>query len=742
MKISLRLLARYLPLIALAMLLPAASIAQPVAASSFEPTSSDLSRWIIITIFGDWTAGQKIPLLGATMEVLNNFALTFGTLMFTYVTVVGTMNTAQDGELLGKKWSSMWLPLRYLGGTALLLPLSTGYSTAQHAVLWLAMMGSGAASAVWGEAVGNFSGNQATSIIRSAEYDGQVQMLVRDILKAEVCVARRQADLPAGSPTNLYGISDEPTPTGVLAFASRNAVRRVVVWGAKNSTNGDSPSVCGKATTTRLEQSVLGGSFNVASANSLRSDGATVQVGGAGSVGFFQNVKDLVTDSPVVQEARAAGTQMIEAQRNAIWLAAEQLRPLAVSMAADPTQVSKERIAKEIARAAATFRGATEPSTAKAVQALDKRLNLFTEAAKDSGWLLASSSFFQMAQIRSSAKRLLDQKPTIEGVPSASGSSALDSIERSASSADIEALATRIDASFKGDATDWGNPGEWAAQKLGYLIAVDPKDSRHALVQIKDAGDKLITTVETIAAGAALVSAADPGGAKIASAVASKLPFVGKAFGAVADFLPPAVFGALVASFAAGITMAFILPMLPFTMMVGSIVGWLMALFSAIVATPIWIAGHLHPEGDDIAGKGIGGYMILLETVTRPIFIIFGLIGAFLIMDPVIKLVALLFQATMSSNEGNSTTGAAAIMTMAILYVTICFTIVRTTTSLIWVLSETVYRWIGGAHAGMEQAREFTTHAENAAKSGADQARHIVSGAAAAQAYKRRGPNG
>ena len=38
--------------------------------------------------------------------------------------------------------------------------------------------------------------------------------------------------------------------------------------------------------------------------------------------------------------------------------------------------------------------------------------------------------------------------------------------------------------------------------------------------------------------------------------------------------------------------------------------------------------------------------------------------------------------------------------------------------SLVYVLSETVYRWIGGQHAGMEQSREFVAAAESAGQSG------------------------
>ena len=154
------------PALSIAQTPPAPTSVQQVELGAFELSEKDMSKIMLDSIFGITKNNQEVPFLGAAMRVFNIFALTFGTFMFTFVSVVGTLNSAQDGEILGKKWSSMWLPIRFVVGTAMLVPLATGYSSAQHGVLYLANVGSGAASMVWSKAMDNFAG----SMVQNAAY--------------------------------------------------------------------------------------------------------------------------------------------------------------------------------------------------------------------------------------------------------------------------------------------------------------------------------------------------------------------------------------------------------------------------------------------------------------------------------------------------------------------------------------------------------------------------------------------
>lgn len=164
-----------------------------------------------------------------------------------------------------------------------------------------------------------------------------------------------------------------------------------------------------------------------------------------------------------------------------------------------------------------------------------------------------------------------------------------------------------------------------------------------------------------------------------------------------------------------------------------------MAVFSAVVAAPIWLAGHLNPDGDGFAGqRAAGGYMILLETATRPLFIVLGLIGAFLILDPMCKFVAIAFSATVNSVQANSVTGLASIAVLVCLYVVMIWTVVRTSLTLTYDLAQKVYQWIGGQFAGYEKAQEFGQSAQQANAASTRTLVEAKAGLAGAMMAKRR----
>jgi len=74
------------------------------------------SEAILNTLFGDST------LLVWLLE-WNSAILGFCGLFITYLTVIGTMHTADKGESLGDKWHSMWVPLRTAVAIGLALPV-------------------------------------------------------------------------------------------------------------------------------------------------------------------------------------------------------------------------------------------------------------------------------------------------------------------------------------------------------------------------------------------------------------------------------------------------------------------------------------------------------------------------------------------------------------------------------------------------------------------------------------------
>ena len=125
--------------------------ASAYSANLFDPSSDDVSIKALGAIFGGLLdAGGQDPLL-AGIKVFNAGVLLIGGVLAAYTIVAGVLGTAHEGELLGKKFSSLWIPIRYSVGTALVLPvIGGGYCVMQAIVMWLVVQGIGLADGVDG----------------------------------------------------------------------------------------------------------------------------------------------------------------------------------------------------------------------------------------------------------------------------------------------------------------------------------------------------------------------------------------------------------------------------------------------------------------------------------------------------------------------------------------------------------------------------------------------------------------
>jgi defect in organelle trafficking protein DotA len=119
---------------------------------SFAPPPSDLSVIFLSNLFGvvdGVLRGTGSQIMGSMFGVFNAAVLTLGGIIIMYTLMVSTMNTAHEGQLLGQKWSSIWIPVRSTMGLALLIPKGSGYCLMQIFVMWLVVQGVGAADKIW-----------------------------------------------------------------------------------------------------------------------------------------------------------------------------------------------------------------------------------------------------------------------------------------------------------------------------------------------------------------------------------------------------------------------------------------------------------------------------------------------------------------------------------------------------------------------------------------------------------------
>lgn len=120
------------------------------------PPSTDVSLAFLNNLFGVVDGvlhGTGSQMMGNIFMVFNSAVLALGGIIIMYTLIVSTMNTAQEGQFLGQKFSSIWVPVRSTMGLALLLPKASGYCMMQIFVMWVIVQGVGAADIVWNSAL-------------------------------------------------------------------------------------------------------------------------------------------------------------------------------------------------------------------------------------------------------------------------------------------------------------------------------------------------------------------------------------------------------------------------------------------------------------------------------------------------------------------------------------------------------------------------------------------------------------
>lgn len=126
-------------------------------AAAFKIPPTDISISYLLRLFGPigglpvpttGTISTTLSLLGVVFRDLNYGILTIATLILSYTTVRVIVDTAHDGEPMGKKISH-WIVARTAVGIGLLVPKATGYTMLQAGTIWMVVQGVGLADVIW-----------------------------------------------------------------------------------------------------------------------------------------------------------------------------------------------------------------------------------------------------------------------------------------------------------------------------------------------------------------------------------------------------------------------------------------------------------------------------------------------------------------------------------------------------------------------------------------------------------------
>lgn len=648
---------------------------QLAIAGGFEPSPDDISIKILAQMFGgllgDVSGGKDA--FGSAIKTFNGGVLMVGGVLAVYTILAGTLGTAHDGQMLGKKFSSAWVPIRYSIGTAIVLPvLPGGYCVMQMLVMSLITQGVGMADAVWSSYMTKPSAGANTNPLTTTKL--QLMKAVEDTFVASVCVEAHRAQMTDSPPILSFALKYDWNVAldGDTYFFGDQ----------KGLTSYFSKRACGWVKYPKKIESAQA------------AQGATTT--NTGLLGPLDNLFK-APDVTVLNDAhRLATATMITAVR---------------AVAADAV-ANKETVPQDAKKYYEKLSVIADKYLAS-IQAVGKTLaskdNDSTSAAKKYGWFLAGAYHNNLILTNGQITSAMSAFPsTSANLSSNDDNGAVDDDVKPYLIAD-QVLAARgaeygspssiSDVNKKEDGKkqqEIGMGGRFASAITeaftGLNIYELKNETRGIEITLEAMGTKLLIAYGTLTVLMTAFSAL------------ALVPGTAGAVGAALQVSTSMLDLPVKALAATGFACAYILPNLPFIIWLGCIGGWLIQCVIAVLVAPLWAVMHLHPNGDDLVGKGANGYMMVLGLLLRPTFLVFGFIATIVMSQVVGEFINKVFFQVFSFNQLDGTLGFFKILGGTILYAIISFAFLKKILSLMHVIPDEIMRWIGG---GVDQLGSY-----------------------------------
>jgi len=693
------------------------------SAADNTPTALDAIRQLFgvdPTSFWNILKGGGQPTLIANVSgVVNTAALTVAVAVMVLTGITGVMQSAHEGNnVLGQRYSALWVPIRWVLTIGLLLPLAGGYSAVQLLVLRFGSIGSGLADQAWGMSSNAIS--NATSAITAQQAPAN-RDLVNQMYLSAVCASRLN---------KVSGDANGSTAIAATPYTPETVNTTVFGYDANGNPQGGGSSMVAGAILPKTQASLMGGvSFDGAGdlqgVNGICGRAVIQQPGFDPSIAQttqqqYQNLVWLQNSTADLAD-RAIGEQMPEAS----------VRQYLSTIEAGYQQMEQQRV------------DVLTGAVAIAKQA-EYRQDCFSNGQwlctpSSGAWVSAGAYYMAMAggnnTLAAAASTVPHYTaPRMDQLPPAMQADLMPYLDRAARQAGQgpgggQATASAMPGGTVQQLAD-GENSSWA-QKIGQAfvnytpagmavkagvainqhggeyaaIAAHPIDWLSSLMtshfdgwfkSLRDAAispnqDPVVALQALGQSGITICEVVFGVGIIISMALLTAAPVV---FAVLSGVIGPI--------FLVCIIFAFLLPAIPYTLWMFGVLGWVVMLIEAVAVAPLWAASHVFPEGEGWAGqRAQQGYMLLIGLVARPLLMVIGLVSAMLVMRFIMLLVGATFFTFMDTSLGNYSKGLVTLIVMLMLYGAIAVTVIRRSFALIHIIPDQALNWIGHAIHGL-----------------------------------------
>lgn len=662
-------------------------------------------------------------LLGQIFFVFNVALFVIGVAFMAYTIIMSIAVSAHEGEVMGRRMSSLWVPIRYGMGVFGMIPAFGGFSLAQAVMMFFAILGIGLANLM-----------TTTAIDATGNFDALIR------------------------PPALVGVSVNPSITyelGKEVFAIH--VCSEAVGSYKRWYGGTSPT---SVQVDKTGLSVKGLTFKCGAidivdetgifSNTIRSDGSnlgdytsTPFSALKGALGFRNNAVDYSLISEIAKSGAAKKQEVLQSLSDSLkveaqlWFKAMQETGKAefplekINSETDKyRKVHDDYIQTQLAK--------YDPDTIKA------NVKNFM---KSNGWTGLGSWFSLFSEINAAlqsaamASRFEIIPPDLDGFNIDEGTkNLLVSLFSQRQVAEDKGTCFGVfDENATGNCSPAQNMFLWT---LGMIIQDTGGEGMvNPIIAAKNIGDWMLTFVGTVAGTAILVDFFESGEKK------SSLT-KGKFFGSGSNKTNAAKDGdgsmgskmatlILTMSVILGLTFAVYIPFVPFLTWFSALVSYFASVLEGLVAAQVWAFSHLHTDGEGMGQKAERGYLFILNMLLRPALMVLGFFFASGILTLLGTFFFNQFGTALANVQGNTMTGPFVMMGLLIVVGLALLTLIQTVFNLIYEIPDRVISWFGG---GMEarMAKEMDSGIERGAKTAAQWTGGTAVGTAIAGASNRK----
>jgi len=736
------------------MLIPESAMASaPVL--EFEPLKDDIFIKMIKRMFGT-IIDLNNPHTTALTDIIiawSSFVLIIGGGLVSYGLLLGTMNTAHQGEALGKKWNSMWVPIRTMVafGAVLPMPATTvngdlaGLSAVQGGIIQLVRMGSGMADSLW-----TYSAQQIAlkGFTQPSVDSPKIREFVRSAFASAVCLEVVKRDGKHASSKNEQKTAmykEAKVDKGQVTFIDTFKYYAGVI--AKDA--GDNEALKGECGTTtlvfkykdskKLQEKKMDNALNgrVSADERLARDQANL------ALKDLSSNKDRAKYSAHEIKVAAMVPNIIKNVSTSIEKSLKSLMEIAPAYV-DMKKKGDEKIdQKYIDKYETAYSNIYETiidASAKLAEASKVDPADINEITAG-GWSTAGQFYWKLKSITNQANEVIKSIPLnsftspwtgVNGHIMEDSYVTAKGFEQDMNRFDLK-IVKKKDSDFAKDArflADVKNNMGLSSQKteMNWFLAMlmnalygDWNDSYASelksdpVLMAKNLGDHLSNGVVAMwlltAKVYSQVEAVD-GEAKGVTGTAINYY---SGIGALMQFASGIGKGILQTGmeFLATVTpilipIAFlystIIPSMPYVLFLFAMVGYLIYFTEAMVAAPVWAIFHAHPDGEDFTGKfGANGYMIAFGLLIRPSMIIMGFVAGMFIVNNLGVFLYDTFFGSYQSMRSDSLNFLSYIFEI-ILYGMLLSYVIYKSFELTYELPKAITEWIGGQHKDLGES--------------------------------------